>query len=178
MKVAFQREGAAIVLLGGFGETDATRFGSSEYAKVILGQLWGRPPLLDMDYEKRVHEAMREIVAAGFAESAHDLSDGGLAIALAECCTRSIGAKVTAPAGLFSLFGESPSRILLTTSNPENVFSIAARFHVECPVTGVTLKERLQIGNEDQMLIDIATTDLKRVFEDSLPRLLQTSHAG
>ncbi len=48
-------------------------------------QLWGLPPALDMDYEKRVQAAIREIVAEGLAESAHDLSDGGLAVALAEC---------------------------------------------------------------------------------------------
>ena len=51
----------------------------------VLTRLWGLPPALDMDYEKRVHEAMREILAEGLAESAHDLSDGGLAVALAEC---------------------------------------------------------------------------------------------
>ncbi len=47
--------------------------------------MWGLPPALDMDYEKRVQAAMREIVDAGLAESAHDLGDGGLAVALAEC---------------------------------------------------------------------------------------------
>jgi phosphoribosylformylglycinamidine (FGAM) synthase-like enzyme len=72
--------------LGGVGECDEVRFGGTEYAKVILNELWGLPPALDMDYEKRVHDAMREIVAAGLAESAHDVSDGGLAVAAAECC--------------------------------------------------------------------------------------------
>ena len=47
--------------------------------------MWGLPPALDMDYEKRVQAAIREIVSAGLAESAHDVSDGGLAVALAEC---------------------------------------------------------------------------------------------
>ena len=71
-------------------------FGGTQYAKVILKQLWGLPPALDMDYEKRVQAAMREIVRAGLAESAHDLSDGGLAVALAECSfgADSIGACV------------------------------------------------------------------------------------
>ena len=45
------------------------------------------------------------------------------------------------------------------------------------PAIGVTMKERLQIGNEDQMLIDVSTSDLKQTFETSLPRLLQTQHA-
>jgi phosphoribosylformylglycinamidine synthase II len=178
--VAFQREGAHVFLLGGFRETDATRFGSGEYAKVILGQLWGLPPQLDMAYEKRVHEAMREIVAAGLAESAHDLSDGGIAIALSESCTSAIGAKIRIPAGSrveFDLFGEAPSRILVTTSSPEQLKEIMSRHGVEGDVIGVTMKGRLQIGNESQMLIDVPTLDLKQSFETALPQLIQ-NHAG
>jgi phosphoribosylformylglycinamidine synthase len=170
--VAFQREGAHVMLLGGFRQTDATRFGSSEYAKVILGELWGLPPQLDMDYEKRVHEAMREIVAAGLAESAHDLSDGGLAVALSESCTKDLGARISVPAGLsneIDLFGEAPSRILITTSAPEQIQEIMLRHGVEGGVIGVTIKGRLQIG----MLIDISTPDLKQAHETAFPRLLQ-----
>ena len=60
------------------------RLGGTEYAKVILQELWGLPPALDMEYEKRVHNAIREIVSAELADAAHDLSDGGLAVALVE----------------------------------------------------------------------------------------------
>jgi phosphoribosylformylglycinamidine synthase len=179
--VSFKRAGAPIVLLGGFGETDAVRFGSSQYAKVILDTLWGLPPLLDMDYEKRVHEAMREIAAAGLAESAHDLSDGGLAVALSESCTAVFGAKCDTGAigsPMLQLFGESPSRILLTTSDPEEIQQIASQHGVKTPVIGVTIKGRLQIGSKERMLIDVATADLKKVFEDALPRLLQIQHAA
>ncbi len=175
--VQFRGTGAHILLLGGLGENHALRFGSSEYAKVILGQLWGLPPQLDMAYEKRVHECVREVLAAGLAESAHDLSDGGLAVALSECCTAAVGARVDiTPAERidFALFGEAPSRIILTSQNPDRIREIALRFDVECPVIGVTMKERLQIGNETSMWIDIATTDLKQSFENSLPQLLHT----
>ena len=84
------------MLLGGPGTCDETRFGGTQYAKEIERQLWGLPPALDLEHEKRVQEAIREIVAEGLAESAHDLSDGGLAVALAECCfgTNEIGAQV------------------------------------------------------------------------------------
>jgi phosphoribosylformylglycinamidine synthase len=173
--VQFRNVGAHILLLGGLGENHALRFGSSEYAKVILNQLWGLPPQLDMAYEKRVHDCVREVRAAGLAESAHDSSDGGLAVALSECCTSEIGARINiSPAERidFALFGEAPSRILVTSSDPDRIREIALRFDVECPVIGVTMKERLQIGNETSMWINIATTDLKRAFEDSLPRLL------
>ncbi len=184
--VRFGGEGAGILLLGGLGQNDALRFGSSEYAKVILNQLWGLPPQLDMAYEKRVHDCVREILAAGLAESAHDLSDGGLAVTLSESCTGEIGARVTIEAGErveFTLFGEAPSRILLTVSSdngvPDRTHEIALRYDVECPRIGVTMKGRLQIGDGDTtMWIDIATTDLKQSFENALPKLLQTHNVG
>jgi phosphoribosylformylglycinamidine synthase len=173
--IQFCSEGAEIVLPGGFGETDDVRFGSSEYAKVILNRLWGLPPRLDMDYEKRVHDAVREILAAGLAESAHDLSDGGLAVALSESCTNDLGARVTIAGETrpeFALFGESPSRIMLTTRNSARVREIALFYRVECPVIGVTIKGRLQIGTQRTLWIDMPVTDLKQSFENGLPGLL------
>src|SRR5690242_1319586 len=80
----FANPDRALILVGGFGDSDALHFGGTQYAKVIWKALWGLPPTLDMDREKRVQRAIREIVSEGLAESAHDLSDGGLAIALAE----------------------------------------------------------------------------------------------
>jgi phosphoribosylformylglycinamidine synthase II len=174
--IAFQREGAHIVLLGGYGSTTEAEFGSTQYAKVILDQLWGMPPKLDMDYEKRVHEAMRAIVEAGLAESAHDLSDGGLAVTLSESCTSALGAvsQALSPA-LRSLFGEAPSRILLTTSRPDEVGAIAKTNNVESVLIGVTIKERLRIEIGDRVIIDMATSELKQTFEQSLPTRLKTN---
>ncbi|HVV45907.1 MAG TPA: AIR synthase-related protein, partial [Bryobacteraceae bacterium] len=179
--VGFRREGAHVLLLGGLGRTDAVRFGSSEYAKVILKQLWGLPPELDMAYEKRVHDCVREILAAGLAESAHDLSDGGLAVALSESCTGEIGARISIDAAEhpeFTLFGESPSRILLSTAEPDRIHEIALRYDVECAHIGVTMKKRLQIGNGSSMWIDIAIADLQRSSETGVPELLHTHNAG
>jgi phosphoribosylformylglycinamidine synthase II len=177
----FSREGASVALLGGFGSTDERRFGSSQYAKTILNQLWGLPPQLDMHYEKRVHDAMREVAAEGMAESAHDLSDGGLAVALAEASSDTLGANIDVPFSdepEIGLFGESPSRILISTANPERIREIAMKHNVLCAIIGVTIKERLQIGNGREMFIDISITDLKHSFEETLPRLLQTTNAG
>ena len=75
-----------------------------------------------MDYEKRVQSAMREIVAEGLAESAHDLSDGGLAVALAECSfgPAEIGASIDLDSDLrpeMLAFHEAPSRILISTAH-------------------------------------------------------------
>src|SRR6266581_5545887 len=83
--IPFKNAGRSIVLLGGIGTCDDTRFGGTQYAKEIVKELWGLPPALDMEYELRVQYAIRRILAEELAESAHDLSDGGLAVALAEC---------------------------------------------------------------------------------------------
>ena len=175
--VRFAREGAELLLLGGFGACDEQRFGGTQYAKVVLDQLWGLPPKLDMDYEKRVHDAIRAFIEVGIVESAHDLSDGGLAVALSESSTYAIGAKVTVPGSgraEFALFGEAPSRILVSVSDAGRAREIAAKFQVECPAIGVTMKERLQIGYDSKMLIDLSTSDLQQAFDSSLRRLLQT----
>ncbi len=113
-----------------------SRFGGTQYAKVILDSLWGLPPGLDMPYEKRVQQAIREIVAAKLANAAHDISDGGLAIALCESSfgPAGIGARVDLPAVMrpeFLLFHEGPSRIVVATSQPENVVEIARKNSVE-----------------------------------------------
>jgi phosphoribosylformylglycinamidine synthase len=136
-----------------------------------------------MDYEKRVHEAMRAIVAAGLAESAHDLSDGGLAVALTESCTPEIGADVgqgfRPAAGLLPgvfLFHEAPSRILISTANPDEIHHIAKTNRVESVLIGVTMNGRLRIHNGGNSIIDLPTAVLKQTFEESFPNLLK-NHA-
>jgi phosphoribosylformylglycinamidine synthase len=173
----FSQPDRAVMLLGGFGRCDDVHFGGTQYAKVILDSLWGLPPALDMDYEKRVQRAIREIVAAGLAESAHDLSDGGFAVALAEASfgPAGIGASVEVPAELlpdFLLFHEGPSRILLSTMQPENVLSIARKNGVEAPRIGVTIKERLRINCDSLTLLDCDLKELRQPWETSLERML------
>ncbi len=156
LPLAFQNPDREIFLLGGLGATDSTRFGSSQYAKVVIGHLWGLPPLLDMALEKRVQSAMRQIAEQGLAESAHDLSDGGLAVTLAECCFQ-VGAAVKLESSErleHLLFGESPSRILISTAQGERVSAIAANLDVPCLRIGVTMKTQLRIENGSVTLID------------------------
>jgi phosphoribosylformylglycinamidine synthase len=175
--IHFTKPGLDLILLGGFGACDEQRLGGTEYAKVILGKLWGLPPKLDMAYEKRVHGAIREIVSAHLADAAHDLSDGGLAIALCESSfgAAGIGARVEIPAGPrsdFTLFHEAPSRILVATSQPERVVEIARKNSVEAPRIGVTMKERLRIDCDSETLLDCDLTELRQPWETSLERLL------
>ena len=167
----FQQPGRAILVLGGLGESNEQTFGSSQYAKTILGTIWGLPPKLDMAYEKRVHDAMREIVAAGMAESAHDLSAGGLASGVALCG----GAHIVLDAcGRVEhlLFGEAPSRILLTSSDPAGVAAIAAKHRVECAVAGQTTDGELRFvvgGNE---VIRTSAAEVGATWERAFPALL------
>jgi phosphoribosylformylglycinamidine synthase len=176
--IHFREADRAVILLGGFGASDDLHFGGTQYAKVILESMWGLPPALDMDYEKRVHQTIREIVGASLAESAHDLSDGGLAVALAESSfgANGVGASIEIPAGArpeFRLFHEGPSRILLSTSDPENVLAIAKKNSVEAVRIGVTMKERLRIDCDSKTLIDCNLTELRQPWETSLERILQ-----
>src|SRR5437868_1324610 len=83
----FRESGRSVVLLRGADMGDATdaevEFGSSEYAKAILGELWGFPPALELEGEAALQKAIIELISAGLIDSAHDCSEGGLAITLA-----------------------------------------------------------------------------------------------
>jgi phosphoribosylformylglycinamidine (FGAM) synthase-like enzyme len=145
------------VLLGGIGTCDEVRFGGTQYAKSVLNQMWGLPPALDMEYEKRVHAAIREIVHAGLAESAHDLSDGGLAVALAEASfgPAQVGARIDLDSDLrpeLLLFHEGPSRVLLSTAEPQRVIEIAQKHGVEAPVIGTTIEAGMEISRKGKLL--------------------------
>ena len=169
----FSKSGLPIFLLGGFGRGDLTRFGGTQYAKQILDKLWGLPPKLDIDYEKRVQAAMREM--AHLVAAAHDLSDGGLAVALAEASFGGVGAKIEIESGErpeFLLFHEGPSRILVASSHDDEIKKIAADHQVDCPRIGATMKGRLQIRNGAVTLIDSSVEALREPWDKSLPRLL------
>jgi phosphoribosylformylglycinamidine synthase len=145
--IDFKNPGRTVMLIGGIGQCDDVHFGGTQYAKVILKQLWGLPPALDMQQEKRAQAATREIVNAGLAESAHDLSDGGLAVTAAECCAN-VGASLQLDSTMrpeFLLFHEAPSRVLISTAEPAQVASIAARHGVEALQMGVTIDKGLKI---------------------------------
>jgi phosphoribosylformylglycinamidine synthase len=144
---------------------------------VILDRIWGLPPALEVDYEKRVQAAMREIAEAGLAESAHDVSDGGLAVTLAESSfgPAGVGAEVNLDTDLrpeYALFHEGPSRIVISTGNVDAVKRIAARHSVEAPVIGATLDGRLRIAVRGASLVDAPTSELRRRWEKAFEEKL------
>ena len=174
MTIPFKNEGRTVMLVGGFGSCGVTRFGGTQYAKVIAKKMWGLPPALDMEYEKRVQSAIREIVMGSYVESAHDLSDGGLAVALAECCSGGVGAAVEvedgSAIGLFTARG--PSRILISTAVPETVEKIAREHDVEAVRIGVTMKEKLRIDHNAVTVVDLTIDRLREARENALEGFL------
>jgi phosphoribosylformylglycinamidine synthase len=131
----FQTPGDTIVL---FGEPTA-ELGASEYLACIHGVVGGAPPACDLAAERALIDAILDAINAGTVSSAHDCSDGGLAVALAECCVMDRQAQFGATVELSRwkslplralLFGESQGRIVVSTSMPDTVLSIAARHGV------------------------------------------------
>jgi phosphoribosylformylglycinamidine synthase II len=177
--IPFKNAGRSVMLLGGIGASDDAHFGCTQYAKEVLKrQPWGQPPALDMDYELRVHNAMREVLAEGLAESAHDLSDGGLAVALAECSfgPADVGARIDLDSDLrpeLLAFHEGPSRILISTAQPERVAAIAAKHGIEAVGGGVTIDKGIEIHQRSETLGSWEIATLKRSYEHSLEEHLQ-----
>ncbi len=176
--IGFKGEGHTLVLLGGVGVSNSQEMGGTQYAKVIHDALWGCPPKLDMDYERRVQSVVRELVRSRAIESAHDLGEGGLAVALAESCfaTGSMGVDVNLDSYLspeILLFHEAPSRILLSTSSPERILAAAREKGVEAVTIGVTLKSRVLIRNREQVLVDSRVDELEDLWANSFEALLR-----
>jgi phosphoribosylformylglycinamidine synthase len=159
----FQAEGDAVYLLGVTGED----LGGSELLKVVHGRVAGRPPRLDLDVEKRLHGLMADAAAEGVLRSAHDPSDGGLAVALAECCFRGeepgIGARLDLPGGLRDdvlLFSESPSRMVVTTRDEGRLADFSRRHGVACARLGTTGGDRLALTTGGRTLLDLPVARL------------------
>jgi phosphoribosylformylglycinamidine synthase subunit PurL len=114
----FKQDGDAILLLGKTKED----LGGSEYLKVLHHREQGSPPLLSLETEKALHDFLLNVIHEGVVQSAHDCSDGGLSVAMAECCISAPdarrGAVVRLPLDTLRrdalLFGESQSRVVLS----------------------------------------------------------------
>jgi phosphoribosylformylglycinamidine synthase subunit PurL len=177
MGIGFRAEGHHVYLIGGLGETDEVRMGGTQYAKQVLKQMWGLPPKLDMEFEKRVQQAVREIVRAGAAQSAHDVSDGGLLWALAECSfVNGVGVAAELDSDLrpeLLLFHEGPSRVVVATTDPAVVETVAARHGVPALRLGQTLHNRLVMEVRGTVLIDVEVTQLRERWSTALASQLE-----
>jgi phosphoribosylformylglycinamidine synthase len=171
-RAAFQHDGDAILLLGEMGG----ELGGSEYLASVHGTVVGPAPRCDVEREKMVIDALLEAIVAGVVSSAHDCSDGGLAVALAECCVATPECESGAEVDLSSysqfpdraiLFGETQGRIVVSTFAPERVLEISKKAGVPCAQIGRVRR------NSDSLDITLPNNSMR----SPLARLRRAYHA-
>jgi phosphoribosylformylglycinamidine synthase len=183
----FQEPGDAILLLTvpqiSTPADQQRALGSSEYAKNVLNALWGTPPKLDLAAEVQLQRCLIALADAALLRSARDISDGGLALTLAEAgFSTGVGALVTLPSRVeasdsatFRLFGEDATRVIVTCPS-EKVDAVTSLVSSFAPITvvplGVTGGRRLEIRLENQALISASVADLKAPWALSLESAL------
>jgi phosphoribosylformylglycinamidine synthase len=167
LAAGFAADGAQLVLLGA---TEA-EFGGSAWAEVVHQHLGGRPPAVSLEAERELARLIAAAARDGVLASAHDLSDGGLAVALAESCLRGgRGARVTVGGDPFTtLFSESAGRALVSVAagREADFAALAAQHGVPVTVLGAVAGDALTV--ED--LFDVPLTDLERTWSSTLPAL-------
>jgi phosphoribosylformylglycinamidine synthase II len=183
---AFRGDGEEIVLFGeAFGE-----LGGSEYLKALHRTVQGQPPILDLDKERRLIGLLGRAAGAGILRSAHDCSDGGLAVTLAECAfdTGGIGFEIDAPRSadgvvpdvdpesptgvIATLFGESASRAVVSVRSADRatLLQMAADAGVPAQVIGKTGGSRVLIRCAGKLVIDTAVADAERIWSSAIER--------
>jgi len=170
----FKDEGDVIFLLG----ENSEELGASEYLRTIFDELKGAPPEVDLKFEKKLQNALLDAIQNGGIKSAHDISDGGLAIALAEGCIsnkdRQIGADIKLDDKIRPdclLFSEAPSRIIITCA-PDRAAEIEKYFkEKEIPIAkiGAVGGDRLKINE----LLDAPLETLADIYYNSMTRFME-----
>ncbi|MGH9775643.1 MAG: phosphoribosylformylglycinamidine synthase subunit PurL [Candidatus Acidiferrales bacterium] len=183
--MSFRAEGDIIVLLDAGAPTaspDALRreFSSSEYSKTIAGIVAGGPPAPDLVAEKRLIDCLVELASQSAIASAHDVSDGGLAAALAECCfeTNGLSAIVDLPANEpaeSALFGERGARALVSVS-PASLApleAIARQYQVNAQTIGRVTRGEFRISQNGELRIEGDIASLREIWAGALEVALQ-----
>jgi phosphoribosylformylglycinamidine synthase len=168
----FKEEGDLIILLGVFKE----EIGGSEYLLNAYGKEEGAPPELNLKLEKSVVDTCMEAIEHGIIKSAHDCSEGGVSVALAESCiSGSVGARIDIknPHNFRSdilLFGESQSRIVVSLKEEDlsKLNKLAEKNKAPLEVLGTAGGDRLQIGS----FIDLSVDELKGIWGKALEKKL------
>ena len=170
--IAFRSDGDAIVLLG---TTRPDDFGGSDWAKLINQTLGGRPPQLDLAAEKKLHELLATAARRHLLRSAHDLSGGGLAIALVESAVagrRGFDLGLSGTEGHRALFSESPSRAVVSIAPPDvdELMSLAGELGVPAQVIGSVGGKTLELSG-----FAIGLDEVVDLYENALPKHLSAS---
>jgi phosphoribosylformylglycinamidine synthase II len=170
----FKGAGDRVALLG----PDCVSLGGSEYLWARERQLAGELAPLNLETERRVQRAVRAAVSAGLVTAAHDCSEGGIAVALAEGCVTGrelIGGEATLPAGARAdlvLFGEGPSRVVVTVeaARAREFEGLMAESAIPWRWIGTTGGERLVIRVGAETLVDVDTTQLEQAWRTGFER--------
>jgi phosphoribosylformylglycinamidine synthase II len=169
--IGFREAGDILLLLG---ETRA-EFGGSEWAWVAHRHLGGRPPRVDLAAEKRLQEVLVAGSRDGMLAAAHDLSDGGLALALVESCLRGgCGARVVLPPGsdpFVALFAESAARAVVAVPRSEELrfTDMCSARELPCHRIGVLVGAALEV----QGVLSVPLAELRAAHEATLPALFR-----
>ena len=171
---SFTGEGDHVVLLGETGD----ELGGSEYLKVMHDKVAGRPPAVDWVAEKALVKFLTRAASSHILSSAHDLSEGGLAVALAESCLQGdVGAGVKLPEGLpphVAAFSESQARALVSAPDDKlaALEKIASEERVPVTVIGVTGGDRLEVEGAFSLALD----EMRSTYEGSLEKMIEGAH--
>lgn len=169
----FKNEGDSILLIG---RQNSDEIGGSQYLKTVHNIISGNSPLLDLDYEYNLHKCMLRLIDKELINSCHDLAEGGLAVALAECCIMGSVTKGCEVSLNFSyredleLFGETQSRILVSANHTDEVKDICAEFGIDCFEIGIVNGNRMRINK----LINIECELLHDKYFNSVERIMST----
>ncbi len=179
----FKNEGDHIFLLTPKGNAFASKIDGSEYLASVRGQVTGDAPEFELDEELAVQKAALKMIRSGLIQSAHDISDGGLGVCLAEKTLYSgLGAKVdlTTEEGqrLDALFfGEAQSRIIFSAkeSNAEKLYSLARSGDVQLNYIGqVVSDESLDISVDGNLLVSLDSSELKDPYFSAIPDAMKS----
>lgn len=175
--IGFQRAGDLVVLLGGSEiQGESASFAGSEYLELVHDLVAGLPAL-EIDVEVALQSACRRLVSEGIAKSAHDCSDGGLAVTLAESCIAgNIGMNMSAEtSGRWdaALFGETQSRIVISVAQADlgKLAYICQAEGVAWTQLGLTESDRLKIG----LLVDCSIAELRASWQGGIPQALEAN---
>ena len=167
----FKNAGDLIYIVG---ETK-DEFGGSELQKILNGKIFGKAPELNIEVEKERQDQILKAIQAGVVESAHDLSEGGLSVALSECLfgAKNLGATVKISGNPISaLFSETQSRFLVSVKK-ENQSEFEKLVEAEL-IGEVTSSENLQILAEEAPVLEASVVELKEAWKGAIPCLLKS----
>jgi phosphoribosylformylglycinamidine (FGAM) synthase-like enzyme len=182
-RMNFASPGDAIVLLG--DNTD--ELGGSEYLAWVHGVVAGAPPACDLEGERKLIAALLESIRSGLVRSAHDCSEGGLAVALAESCmsdrerptgaTVDLGAWASLPARAL-LFGEAQGRVVISTAKAEQVLAVAKAHGVPARVIGTVAAASAGLTiTAGTTRLAITTDRIIDAYHEALPRAMSRAAA-